>query len=80
MPKQGVYHYRERQKVRQADLAAAVGIDAGRLSRIENGDVVPTPAEVDAIATELGTTPTLLFTPAILGAVAEKARDEAEVA
>lgn len=76
MPKQGVAHYRERQKVRQADLAAQVGMDAGRLSRIENGDVIPTPAEVDAIAAALGTVPTLLFTPAVLGAVAEKAREE----
>lgn len=79
MPKQGTVHYRARLGMKQAELAEKAQIEVGRLSRIENGDVIPAPAEVDAIAAALGTVPNLLFTPAVLGAVAEKARDEAEV-
>jgi transcriptional regulator with XRE-family HTH domain len=70
-------HYRDRKGLTQMKLAEAVGISEWEMSRIENGISVPTPEQVDKIATKLEALPTQLFTKGMLTVVAERAREQA---
>ena len=44
------------------------------MSKIENGIVVPTPQQVDAISAKLDTIPSNLWSKGMLAVVAERAR------
>lgn len=70
----GLSFYRKRKGLTQATVAQRLGIDEGRMSRIESGDQVPTPSEVDQLVELLGVTPNYLFSKNILAEVAERAR------
>jgi transcriptional regulator with XRE-family HTH domain len=70
-------HYRDRKGLTQLKLAQAIGIDEAVMSKIENGIVVPTPEQVDAIAEKLDAQPTLLWSKGMLAVVAERARETA---
>jgi len=73
----GVAHYRGRKALTQAVVAASLGVDAGRMSRIEKGEIIPTAAEVDALVGILEVPPSYLFSRNILAEVADRARDAA---
>jgi transcriptional regulator with XRE-family HTH domain len=70
----GLAHYRTRKGLTQARVAQTLGIDAGRMSRMEAGEIIPTPEELDKLVAILEVTPNYLFSKHILAEVAERAR------
>ena len=70
----GLEHYRKRKGLTQARIAEALGIDAGRMSRMEAGEIIPTAEELDKLVAVLEVTPNYLFSKHILAEVAERAR------
>lgn len=72
----GMRFYRERAGLKQAELAARLGTDPGRMSRIETGAEIPSAAEVDLLVEILEIPPTYLFSRHVLAEVAERARAE----
>ena len=74
MPGTGLRHYRERKGLTQARVAETLGIDAGRMSRMEAGELIPTPEELDRLVAMLEVTPNYLFSKHVLAEVAERAR------
>lgn len=70
----GVRFYRSRKAIKQADLAARIGTDPGRMSRIETGAEIPTATEVDALVDALGVPPSRLFSQHVLDEVADRAQ------
>lgn len=73
----GIRFYRERKKLSQASVAEQLGLDGGAMSRLENGTLIPSAAEVDKLVGLLGVPPTYLFSKHILAEVAERARASA---
>jgi transcriptional regulator with XRE-family HTH domain len=70
----GLRHYRERKGLTQARVAEVLEIDAGRMSRMEAGEIIPTPEELDRLVSMLEVTPNYLFSKHVLAEVAERAR------
>jgi len=70
----GLEQYRKRKGLTQAKVAEALGIDAGRMSRMEAGEIIPTPEELDRLVVMLEVTPNYLFSKHVLAEVAERAR------
>jgi transcriptional regulator with XRE-family HTH domain len=70
----GVRYYREVAGLKQAELAERLGTDPGRMSRIETGAEIPTPAEIDKLVEALQIPPTYLFSKHVLAEVAERSR------
>ena len=54
-------HYRKRQRMRQLDLAFAIGKSANYINSVENGKYFPSPETIDQIAAALGIKSELLF-------------------
>jgi transcriptional regulator with XRE-family HTH domain len=73
----GLTFYRKRKGLTQADIAAALSIDGGTMSRLESGDLIPTAAQVDKLVELLEVPPPHLFSKHILAEVAERAQLEA---
>ena len=58
---QNLKHYRKRQRMRQLDLAFAIGKSANYINSVENGKYFPSPETIDQIAAALGIKSELLF-------------------
>lgn len=58
---QNLRHYRKRQRMRQLDLAFAIGKSANYINSVENGKYFPPPETIDQIASALGIKSELLF-------------------
>jgi transcriptional regulator with XRE-family HTH domain len=70
----GMTFYRKKAGLTQAQLAVRLGIDEGRMSRIENGIEIPSAGEVDQFVEILGVPPTYIFDKRLLELVAERFR------
>lgn len=70
----GIRFYREKKQLRQSDVAAALETSEPRMSRIEQGQEIPSAAEVDKLVALLGVPPPYLFSEHILSEIAERAR------
>ena len=77
MAQTGIGFYRKRKKLRQIDVATAIGTTESRMSRIEVGQEIPTAGEVDKIVALLEVPPSYLFSNHVLNEVAERSRAEA---
>jgi transcriptional regulator with XRE-family HTH domain len=69
----GIGYYRQKKRLRQADVANVLGTDTGRMSRIESGSEIPTADEVDKLVALLEVPPGYLFDKDILSHIAKKA-------
>ena len=58
---QNLKHYRKRQRMRQLDLAFAIGKSANYINSVENGKYFPSPETIDQIASALDIKSELLF-------------------
>lgn len=74
MPGTGLAHYRDRKGLTQARVAELLGIDAGQMSRMEAGQLIPTAEQIDKLVALLDVTPNYLFSKHILAEVAERTR------
>ena len=54
-------HYRKQQRMRQLDLAFAIGKSANYINSVENGKYFPPPETIDQIAVALGIESEQLF-------------------
>ncbi len=72
----GIAFYRGRKGLKQAELAAAIGLNGPQMSELENGARIPTPQQVDQLVELLGVPPTYLFSKHLLAEVVERSRAE----
>ena len=68
----GLEFYRKRKKLRQLDVANAIGTTEPRMSRIEMGQEIPTAEEVDKLVALLEVPPPYLFSKYVLAEIAER--------
>lgn len=73
----GLVYYRKRKRLTQAVVATRLGVDAGVMSRLEAGSMIPTSVQVDTLVEVLGVPPSYLFSKHILAEVAERSQAEA---
>ena len=70
--------YRTKQKATQAEVSAATGIGRTNLSLMENGRLLPTPRQVQALVEYFGVTCHHLYSDKQLAAIFENSEEEGE--
>jgi len=68
--------YRRERKLHQADLARLTGIERSLLSRMENGQVLPAPDELDRLCAALGVRPQHLYMRDVLEIIERYGNEE----